>query len=119
MPGDHQVLSDGFLLRQALINLLENAIAFSPQRSHVRLYAQLRHGHWELAVEDRGSVVPDYAIERVFERFYSLARPQTGQRSSGLGLPFVREVARLHGGDVRLGNRNGVGAIAVLRLPAG
>ncbi|WP_329607226.1 ATP-binding protein, partial [Xanthomonas perforans] len=45
--------------------------------------------------------------------------PQTGQRSSGLGLPFVREVARLHGGDVMLGNRDGGGARAVLRLPIG
>ncbi|SON83117.1 hypothetical protein XFF6166_590022 [Xanthomonas citri pv. fuscans] len=76
-------------------------------------------GSW--GVEDRGSGVPDYALERVFERFYSLARPQTGQRSSGLGLPFVREVARLHGGDVMLRNRNrdGGGARAVLRLPIG
>ncbi|USI99804.1 two-component system sensor histidine kinase CreC [Xanthomonas prunicola] len=114
-----QVLGDGFLLRQALVNLLENAIGFSPQDRRVRLHAQLRDEHWELAVEDRGSGVPDYAIERVFERFYSLARPQTGQRSSGLGLPFVREVARLHGGDVTLGNRDGGGAIAVLRLPIG
>ncbi|MBV6809486.1 two-component system sensor histidine kinase CreC [Xanthomonas campestris pv. pennamericanum] len=118
-PGDHHVLGDGFLLRQALINLLENAIAFSTQDSHVRLQARLRDGHWELLVEDRGSGVPDYALERVFERFYSLARPQTGQRSSGLGLPFVREVARLHGGDVMLGNRDGGGARAVLRLPIG
>ncbi|MBO9901632.1 two-component system sensor histidine kinase CreC [Xanthomonas phaseoli pv. dieffenbachiae] len=117
--GDHDVLGDGFLLRQALINLLENAIAFSKQDSHVRLHARLRDGRWELVVEDRGSGVPDYALERVFERFYSLARPQTGQRSSGLGLPFVREVARLHGGDVMLGNRHGGGARAVLRLPIG
>lgn len=118
-PGDHHVLGDGFLLRQALINLLENAIAFSKQDSHVRLHARLHDGRWELVVEDRGSGVPDYALERVFERFYSLARPQTGQRSSGLGLPFVREVARLHGGDVMLGNRHGGGARAVLRLPIG
>ncbi|KFA19370.1 histidine kinase, partial [Xanthomonas vasicola pv. musacearum NCPPB 4384] len=117
--GDHHVLGDGFLLRQALINLLENALAFSPQDSRVRLHAQLRDGRWELAIEDRGSGVPDYAIERVFERFYSLARPQTGQRSSGLGLPFVREVARLHRGDVVLGNRDGGGARAVLCLPIG
>ncbi len=102
-----------------MINLLENAIAFSPQDSCVCLHAQLRDEHWELAVEDRGSGVPDYAIERVFERFYSLARPQTGQRSSGLGLPFVGEVARLHGGDVTPGNRDGGGAIAMLPLPIG
>ncbi|WP_115528503.1 MULTISPECIES: two-component system sensor histidine kinase CreC [Xanthomonas] len=117
--GEQHVSGDGFLLRQALINLLENAIAFSPQGSSVQLRAHIHAGHWQLSVEDRGSGVPDYAIERVFERFYSLARPQTGQRSSGLGLPFVREVARLHGGDVALGNRDGGGVIATLRLPIG
>lgn len=111
------MLGDAFLLRQAVINLLENAIAFSPDGGTVQLRTQLEDGQVQLLVEDRGSGVPDYAIERVFERFYSLARPQTGQRSSGLGLPFVREVARLHGGDVRLRNRDGGGAIATLRLP--
>ncbi|CAD0323617.1 two-component system sensor histidine kinase CreC [Xanthomonas hortorum] len=116
---EQYVLGDGFLLRQALINLLENAIAFSPEGSTVQLRTQVHYGHLQWSVEDRGSGVPDYALERVFERFYSLARPQTGQRSSGLGLPFVREVARLHGGEVALGNREGGGAVATLRLPAG
>ncbi|CAH2709207.1 Histidine kinase [Xanthomonas campestris pv. nigromaculans] len=116
---EQYVLGDGFLLRQALINLLENAIAFSPEGSTVQLRTQVHDGHLQWSVEDRGSGVPDYALERVFERFYSLARPQTGQRSSGLGLPFVREVARLHGGEVALGNREGGGAVATLRLPAG
>ncbi|WP_115047463.1 two-component system sensor histidine kinase CreC [Xanthomonas arboricola] len=116
---EQYVLGDGFLLRQALINLLENAIAFSPAGSTVQLRTQVHAGHLQWSVEDRGSGVPDYALERVFERFYSLARPQTGQRSSGLGLPFVREVARLHGGEATLGNREGGGALATLRLPAG
>ncbi|CAD0341346.1 two-component system sensor histidine kinase CreC [Xanthomonas hortorum] len=116
---EHYVLGDGFLLRQALINLLENAVAFSPEGSTVQLRTQLHDGKLQVSVQDRGSGVPDYAVERVFERFYSLARPQTGQRSSGLGLPFVREVARLHGGEVALGNREGGGAMATLRLPAG
>ncbi len=116
---EHYVLGDGFLLRQALINLLENAVAFSPEGSTVQLRTQVHDGHLQWSVEDRGSGVPDYALERVFERFYSLARPQTGQRSSGLGLPFVREVARLHGGEATLDNRDGGGAVATLRLPAG
>ncbi|MBG3851800.1 two-component system sensor histidine kinase CreC [Xanthomonas sp. WHRI 8391] len=116
---EYYVLGDGFLLRQALINLLENAIAFSPEGSTVHFCTQLHAEKLQVSVQDRGSGVPDYALERVFERFYSLARPQTGQRSSGLGLPFVREVARLHGGEVALGNREGGGAVATLRLPAG
>ncbi|MBD4097946.1 two-component system sensor histidine kinase CreC, partial [Xanthomonas citri pv. citri] len=69
------VLGDEFLLRQALINLLENAIAFSPQGSTIQLRTQVLEEQLQLVVEDRGSGVPDYALERVFERFYSLARP--------------------------------------------
>ncbi|MCD0280018.1 two-component system sensor histidine kinase CreC [Xanthomonas melonis] len=115
--GDQAVHGDAFLLRQALINLLENAIAFSAAGSRVQLRMQLQGAQLQLLVEDRGSGVPGYAIERVFERFYSLARPQTGQRSSGLGLPFVREVARLHGGEASLDNRKGGGTVAVLRVP--
>lgn len=108
------VLSDGFLMRQALINLLKNAIAFSPQGSTVKVRTQLHDEQLQLLVADRTS----YALERVFERFCSLARPQSGQLSSGLGLPFVGEVARLHAGEATLGNREGGGAVAALQLPS-
>lgn len=111
------VLGDPFLLRQALSNLLDNAIAFSPAGGMVTLSSALENGSLEIRVSDQGPGIPDYAQERVFERFYSLARPATGLRSSGLGLPFVREVARLHGGVVELRNLPAGGAMATLRLP--
>ena len=57
--------------------------------------------------------------ERVFERFYSLARPGSGRRSSGLGLPFVQEVARLHDGRASVDVREGGGTVASLWLPSG
>lgn len=70
-------------------------------------------------VEDRGPGIPDYALSRVFERFYSLPRPGTARKSTGIGLALVREVAHLHGGKVTLTNRNdGPGARAVLAIPA-
>lgn len=111
------VEGDPYLLRQALSNLLDNAVAFSPEGGEVELAAFRDRGDAVIAVRDRGPGVPDFAQERIFERFYSLARPDTGLRSSGLGLPFVREVARLHGGSVALANRDGGGAEAVLKLP--
>jgi two-component system sensor histidine kinase CreC len=112
------VQGDGYLLRQALNNLLENAVAFSPAGSSITLGAGAEGEGIALTVADRGSGVPNYALDRVFERFYSLARPATGQRSSGLGLSFVQEVARLHGGRVSLSNRDDGGAQAVLWLPS-
>ena len=74
-------------------------------------------GTWIVRVEDGGPGIPEFAAERVFDRFYSLPRPD-GSRSSGIGLSFVREVASLHGGTIELENIDPVGAIARLRLPA-
>jgi two-component system sensor histidine kinase CreC len=112
------VRGDPFLLRQALSNLLDNAIAFSPAGTTITLSTALQDGSLEIRVSDQGPGIPDYAHERVFERFYSLARPTTGLRSSGLGLPFVREVARLHGGKAHLRNLEAGGAMAILSFPA-
>ena len=111
------VRGDGYLLRQALHNLLDNAIDFSPAGGSVHLRALAEGEGVALQVVDAGEGVPDYARERIFERFYSLPRPATGRRSSGLGLPFVHEVARLHGGRVRVEDREGGGTVATLWLP--
>ena len=111
------VQGDAYLLRQAVSNLLDNAIAFSPSGGKILLSSGAGDGNIEIRVADQGPGIPDYAQERVFERFYSLARPSTGLRSSGLGLPFVREVARLHGGEAELASPEGGGALATLRLP--
>lgn len=115
VPAIH---GDRFLLRQALTNLLDNALDFSPDAGEV-VVGLRRDGNWiEFRVEDDGAGVPEYAQERVFERFYSLPRHDGGQRSSGLGLCFVREIAQLHHGDATLVNRAGGGALATLRIPA-
>ncbi len=111
------VSGDPFLLRQSLLNLLDNAADFAPAGSEVEL--RLRRDEKSLVVEvlDRGPGVPDYALGRAFERFYSLPRPDGRSRSSGLGLCFVSEAVELHGGRVALGNREGGGAVASLILP--
>ena len=70
-----------------------------------------------LIVEDEGPGIPDFARQRVFEKFFSLRRPHTGEKSTGLGLNFVKEIAELHGGSIRLENRQSKGARAILTLP--
>lgn len=114
-----EVQGDAYLLRQAVSNLLDNAIAFSPADGKITLSSGIENDQIEIRVTDQGPGIPDYAQERVFERFYSLARPSTGLRSSGLGLPFVREVARLHGGEADLRNLEDGGAMATLRVLSG
>lgn len=112
------VLGEGFLLRQAFANLLDNALAFSPPGGHIEIGAERRGEEAVVRIRDHGPGIPDYATGRLFERFYSLPRPATGRKSTGLGLAFVREVALLHRGRISVGNAEGGGAEAVLALPA-
>lgn len=107
---------DAFLVRQAVENLVDNAIAFSPRGGTVSLALRRTAAGVRVEVADEGPGVPDYALDQVFERFYSLPRPGDGGRSSGIGLTFVAEVAQLHGGRARLSNR-ARGALATLELP--
>ena len=112
------VSGEAVLLREALVNLLQNAFDFSPDGSEVVLTVQASAGRVVFTVEDAGPGVPDYALPRVFERFYSLPRPGTERKSTGLGLALVREIAHLHGGEATLANRPAGGAKATLALPA-
>ncbi|HYP16961.1 MAG TPA: two-component system sensor histidine kinase CreC, partial [Opitutus sp.] len=106
------------LVREALVNLLQNALEFSPQNGRVTFRGRSAPGAVEFVVNDDGPGVPDYALPRVFERFYSLPRPGTGRKSTGIGLALVQEVAHLHGGSATLANRAAGGATAILVLPA-
>ncbi|MDB6126167.1 MAG: creC [Verrucomicrobia bacterium] len=105
------------LLREALVNLLQNALDFSSSGGAVEFSVETANGRAIWTVDDHGAGVPDYALPRVFERFYSLPRPGTTRKSTGLGLALVREIAHLHGGEASLSNRPGGGARAVLEVP--
>ena len=116
-PAAATLRGERVLLREALVNLLQNALDFSPAGGAVSFSASTTGGRAVFTVEDRGPGVPDYALPRVFERFYSLPRPGTARKSTGLGLALVREIAHLHGGDTALTNHPGGGAIATLWVP--
>lgn len=110
------VNGDAFLVKQAIDNLLRNAIDFSPEGGRVLLQLSLDDNRAIIEVSDQGPGIPDYALERIFERFYSLPRPHNARKSSGLGLTFAREVAQLHRGSLTLENRQ-PGTCARLVLP--
>lgn len=103
---------DPFLLGLALLSLVENSCDLSPPNGTVIITVE--PCGWR--VEDEGPGIPDYAAERVFERFYSLKHQHCGTKGSGLGLCLVQEIAQLHGGGVTLENRPSGGAVARLRL---
>lgn len=107
-----------FLLEEAAGNLLQNAIDFSPPGGAILLRAETSPEGPRLTVEDQGPGIPDYAGERIFEKFFSLPRPGSPEKGTGLGLSFVREIATLHGGTVSVANRPEGGAAAVFTLPS-
>jgi two-component system sensor histidine kinase CreC len=116
--GGAWLRGEGFLLVQAVVNLVQNAVEFSPEGGVVAVRVGEGERGWvSVIVEDGGPGVPEFAREKIFERFYSLPRPGNGRKSTGLGLSFVREIAALHGGSVEVANRAEGGARAVLRLP--
>ncbi len=117
-PGaEADVEGDLFLLRRLLSNLLDNALDFSPDAGEVHVRLQAQGNRAVVSVRDQGPGVPEYAREKVFEKFYSLPRPGSGKRSTGLGLSFVRQIASLHHGRIELVNHPQGGALATLTLP--
>ncbi len=114
---DINLLGEAFLLRQALGNLLENALDFTPSHGVLRFTAQRQGEQIEFSLFNQAEPIPDYALTRLSERFYSLPRPDSGRKSTGLGLNFVEEVLQLHGGSLQICNV-AEGVEVTLRLPA-
>lgn len=111
------IRGEKFLLLQAIDNLLQNALDFTPAGGEINVALNRMGGMIDLRVQDSGPGVPDYALPRVFERFYSLARPDSGNKSTGLGLAYVREITELHSGKAKLENNPVGGAVAILSFP--
>jgi two-component system sensor histidine kinase CreC len=119
LAAEVAVQGDRFLLRRALGNLVDNAIDFSPDGGTVTVALRRDGRMGVIEVRDEGPGVPEYARGKVYEKFYSLARPASGKKSTGLGLSFVRQIATLHHGRITLENAEQGGAVATLTLPAG
>ena len=109
--------ADAFLLGQAIYNIMENALDFSPTNSIIQIAICLKAENIVLTIQDQGAGVPNYAQEKIFNKFYSLPRPDTGQKSTGLGLNFVQEVIKLHCGTIQINNHANGGAVAMITLP--
>jgi len=113
------VLGDEDLLVNALRNLLENAVAYSPENTRVVVSTTQAVGDMaEISVADQGIGIPQRDLERIFERFYRVdpARSRaTG--GTGLGLAIVKHVTAAHGGKVNVWSKVGEGSTFTLRLP--
>jgi two-component system, OmpR family, sensor histidine kinase SenX3 len=115
---DLGVLGDEDLLITAIRNLLENAVAYSPERTRVVVTTRRDRNRVEISVEDQGIGIPERDLKRIFERFYRVdpARSRaTG--GTGLGLAIVKHVTAAHGGTVTVRSVEGSGSTFTISLP--
>ena len=113
-----QLKAEKILLEQAIGNIVNNALDFSPKSGTITIKASETNAAISIIVLDDGPGIPPHVLSKLFTRFFSVSRPDTGIRGNGLGLRFVRKIMQLHGGDVTLQNRFiQQGAEAKLRFP--
>jgi signal transduction histidine kinase len=110
---DPQVLVDAGQLRQALLNVLKNAVEAMPNGGELTIATVLRGGRAEIDVRDRGGGIPGHVQARIFDPFYT-----TKNGGTGLGLPITQQIVAEHGGEVSCVSVPGEGTTITVSLPA-
>ncbi len=117
--GDGLVSIDEKRIRQALLNLLVNALSVSPPDAVVNLDSTLVDGVWHVSVVDEGPGLTPEQCERVFERFVRFGTGEDDPRGSGLGLPITRSIVTMHKGRIWATSRDvGRGLRVAIEIPA-
>jgi two-component system heavy metal sensor histidine kinase CusS len=116
--GEGRVDFDPHWLRQVLLNLLSNALSYTPAGKCVSVTSQLGAAGWRVAVDDEGPGVPADQRERIFERFVRLAHSTQHEKGSGLGLAICRSIITLHQGRIWAETPpGGLGLRVIFELP--
>jgi two-component system phosphate regulon sensor histidine kinase PhoR len=117
-PEDISVLLDSRLMAQAVINLLDNAINYSSEKSDIQISASLKDKELRISVQDHGIGIPKEHLSRLFERFYRVDKARSRELGgTGLGLAIVKHIAHAHGGRVSVDSIPGKGSTFSLHLP--
>ena len=117
-PQPAPVEGDRVRLKQVIVNLLDNAIKYTPNQGAIRLNVGAMNGHAVLEVADDGVGIPPAALPHVFERFYRVDQTRTDDsESAGLGLSIVKSICSAHGAEVEAQSTIGQGSCFRVRLP--
>lgn len=117
-PDIKNIEADKEKVISCLINLLGNAIKYTPEGGEVRLAAEQQESCVTIAVEDTGIGISEEDLPKIFERFYRAQDERVAElEGNGLGLAFALEVARLHGGELKAESKLNEGSRFLLRLP--
>ncbi len=112
------IQGDAELLRQALANLVSNALEATPEGGEIFVKARTGDCQAELEVRDTGHGIPAEELPRIRDRFYRTSEAVTRKSpGTGLGLAIVQSIARLHGGEVEIHSQVGMGTAVRLHYP--
>jgi two-component system, OmpR family, sensor histidine kinase KdpD len=117
LPQDMPLVPmDMGLMTQVLINVLENAVKFSPPETEINITVRFDRAFLHIEVEDQGRGVPENDLEGIFEKFYQVPIPE-GRGGTGLGLSICKGIVEAHGGKIRAVNHSGKGFAVIIKLP--
>jgi PAS domain S-box-containing protein len=117
LPKNVSVRGDSTRLRQILLNLLGNAIKFTPEGGRIQLAAEQADNVVRIEVRDSGPGIPPEEQQRIFEAFYRLGQSTNGVEGTGLGLAITRRLVELHEGELKIESRLGEGSCFYFCLP--
>ena len=101
------IIADKLRIHQILVNLLTNAIKFTPSGGNVSINVQKKDGFTEFKIADTGIGIPEEAQKHIFDKFFKVERPEVQIRGSGLGLTIVKHAVKLHKGSIHIESRPG------------
>lgn len=117
-PNLKSIEADKEKITSCLVNLLGNAVKYTPSEGEIRLVAEQQETHVAISIEDTGIGIAEDELPKVFDRFYRCADERVNElEGNGLGLAFCMEVARLHGGELNVESEYNKGSKFTLRLP--
>ncbi|MFC1716661.1 ATP-binding protein [Candidatus Poribacteria bacterium] len=119
-PSDTMLFADEDKLKQIIINLLYNAIKFTPPEGEVSAYVEDKGEYVDITIADTGIGIPPESLDEIFERFHQVQQEDSGKRQGvGLGLAIVKDFVELHDGSISVQSELGKGSLFTVTLPIG
>jgi len=115
-----EIECDSFRIEQVLVNIISNAIKYTPDGGDIDIAAWTEGDYVVISVKDNGIGIPEKDIDRLFERFYRVDKARSREAGgSGLGLSIAKEIVERHGGTIKIDSKYGEGTTVTLSLPVG
>jgi two-component system phosphate regulon sensor histidine kinase PhoR len=115
-PGLPLIMGDSERIEQVLVNLVHNAIKFTPPKGEIKVFCKIQNDQALISINDTGIGIPEDDLPHIFERFYKVDKARSGG-GTGLGLAIAKHIVQAHGGDIWVESEEGKGSTFTFSLP--